>query len=110
VTINRKLGGSPPDCVPLHSPRVTDSYFWSGVGSRLGAVAPRLGEELCSLVEAPNSIGQSVSGGSRTRKRPVRCRGRGRYFDRRKHDRRLQPQQRNAQEARTYGRFDERPF
>ena len=78
--------------------------------SRLGAVAPRLREELSSLVEAPNSIGQSVSGGSRTREWPVRRRGLGRYFGRRKHDGRLQPQQRDAQEARTDGRFDERPL
>jgi hypothetical protein len=89
-----------------------NGFLTSGVsvGSRLRAVTPRLGEELCSLVEAPNSIGQPVSGGTRARKRPVRRRGSGRYFGRRKHDRRLQPQQRDAQEARTHGRFDQRPF
>jgi hypothetical protein len=33
------------------------------VGRWLGAVASRVGEELHSLVDAPNSLGQSVSGG-----------------------------------------------
>jgi hypothetical protein len=30
----------------------------------LGAIAPNLGEQFCSLVDVPNGIGQAVSGGT----------------------------------------------
>jgi hypothetical protein len=42
--------------------RLPSAFVSLGGANRLGAVAPRLDEKLLSLVDAPNSLGQSVPG------------------------------------------------
>jgi hypothetical protein len=90
-------------------------YLW------LSAVAPHLGEDVCGLVDAPHGLGQAGAsrcvrtsprspGGSRGRTRPGLMR-RGRRASqpgRHEHDRGVQPQEWNAEEARPDGRLDKR--
>jgi hypothetical protein len=88
-------------------------------GSCRGPIATRFGEELCSLVDRPNSLGQSFPGIPRvrrcragwprgasdrqvTRRRDRRCQS-----GRRKHDGRFDLQERYAEQAGTDTGFDE---
>jgi hypothetical protein len=81
-----------------------------GVGG-LGPVAARVGEELCPLVDPPNSFGQPLSGGTWLRgagdRHVTRSRRRPRQSRRRENDARFDLQERNAEQAGSDAGLDE---
>jgi Alpha/beta hydrolase family len=65
-----RLASRPPDPPVPHSSRARGRRFETRRAHVLSdAVAPRLGEELCGLVDAPNSLGQPGSCGNRSPRR-----------------------------------------
>ena len=83
---------------------------------RLGAVAPCLGEELRSLADAPDGLGEAVPCRSRGHVRRRMARGSRRSSDlrrgdlrRREHHGRIDRQQPDAEQARPDRPFDENP-